>query len=431
MGHECFPYIDDSFVVADNPGTCEASLKALCGELDSLGFVIHQGKSVLEPSRKLLFLGFELDSEELSVSLTQAKKDKFERAAVQLLAKEEVPIRELAGLIGFLVAYSPAVEYGAAHFKWLEIDKNRALEQSKGNFEAQALVSDRGRSEVEWWLGHLERSRKVRLGAPEREICTDASLEGWGAHEGELSIGGRLLQDELEDHINVLELRAILLALRAFCKEKGEHVRVLTENTTVLAYVKNMGGVRSEACNSVAKQIWEYCESMELWVTIAHIPGVDNVLADFRSRNFRDDLEWEVSPKVFSRICKMFGTPEVDLFASRGTARVGTYVAWGPDPGAWRVDAFSFQWTEHLYYAFPPCSLVTRVIQKLETEKAKVILVAPAWATQPWYGRLKRLAKRIIHFRARNGNLLNGGKPTNRDFMQRCPLVACLFWPGN
>ena len=50
-------------------------------------------------------------------------------------------------------------------------------------------------------------------------IYADASLEGWGASMGNVSTGGALLLDENLRHLNVLELKANLLALKSFVKQ--------------------------------------------------------------------------------------------------------------------------------------------------------------------------------------------------------------------
>ena len=47
---------------------------------------------------------------------------------------------------------------------------------------------------------------------------TDASLEGWGTSMGNRSTGGAWIPDEKLMHINVLEMKAILLALKSFVK---------------------------------------------------------------------------------------------------------------------------------------------------------------------------------------------------------------------
>ena len=69
-GCEAFPYIDDSFVVSNTQEGCARALDRLCFMLDDLGFVVHLEKSVLTPTRKLTFLGFNLDSSEMTVTLT-------------------------------------------------------------------------------------------------------------------------------------------------------------------------------------------------------------------------------------------------------------------------------------------------------------------------------------------------------------------------
>ena len=420
-GHECFPYIDDSFVIADTQEKCRKSLTVLCNSLDDLGFVIHSDKSVLEPTTSIIFLGFHLNSEEMVVHLTDEKRDKFVRAAEDVLNKGTLSIREVAGLVGLMVAYAPAIDYGAAHIKFLEIDKNAALARCKGNFEGKMFISSRVREYIHWWLTHLQEVRKIRLDSPELEIYTDASLEGWGALCGEIPIGGRWTDSETVLHINALELKAILFGLRSFVKTEGLHIKVWTDSTTALAYTRKMGGVKSESCNGIAREIWEFCESRELWLTIAHIPGVENVTADFKSRNFVDDTEWELSDKLFAKACKLFGSPEVDLFASRLTSKLEKYVSWYPDPDAWRVDAFTLRWTDNFFYIFPPFSLLGKTIQKILSDEMHDILVVPWWASQPWFARLKSLTKRRIHIRSKKGNLANRGRPTNKCLHGKVP----------
>ena len=104
LGNECFFYIDDSFIIADTESQCREAARQVAQALDSLGFVIHQEKSVLEPQQSIEFLGFTLDSREMTVKLTQDKVDKFHRAAWGVLLKHKVAIREVAGLIGLMVA---------------------------------------------------------------------------------------------------------------------------------------------------------------------------------------------------------------------------------------------------------------------------------------------------------------------------------------
>ena len=139
------------------------------------------------------------------------------------------------------------------------------------------------------------------MGDPEIIIFTDASNEGWGAHVASNATGGRWPGIEKQDHINVLELRAILFGLKSLCEVKDAHIRVMTDNTTALAYLKHLGGVKSPDCNEVARQIWEWAASRNIWLSEAHIPGIENVLADHKSQHFQDNAEWGLSPKIFRK----------------------------------------------------------------------------------------------------------------------------------
>ena len=100
------------------------------------------------------------------------------------------------------------------------------------------------------------------------------------------------------------------------------HIQVFTDNTTALAYVKNMGETKSKECNQVAKQIWEWAESKRVWLAVDHVTGILNTLADYKSRHFADNLEWELSDEIFSTVCERFGLPKIDLFASRQNAKL-------------------------------------------------------------------------------------------------------------
>ena len=432
QGHELFQYLDDSFVIADTEEKCRESLLKLCDLLEQLGFVVHRDKSILKPTRKLVFLGFDLDSEQMLVSLTSDKVQKFKTAALELLQKETYSIREVAGLIGLMIAYSPAFDYSLIHVKNIEREKIEALGKSRGSFEGIMTLSDESVNDIHWWLHNIELSGKhILICDPDIFLYTDASEEGWGAHVNGISSGGRWNQEESLLHINVLELKAIWFALRSFCKEDRIHVHVLTDNTTALAYIKNMGGVRSLECNQIAYDIWLWAEERNIWLTISHIPGVENVVADYKSRHFSDNVEWALSWNLFDKICTRFGCPDIDLFASRLNKKLEMYVSWTPDPYASNIDAFSMNWRGTFFYAFPPFSCILKVINKALRDNATGVLVVPWWPTQPWWARLQNLRLQHLRFKAKANNLTPVGKPRNINFINSCPLGAFLFMEDN
>ena len=106
MGHSCFGYIDDTFVMGETYSQCKRSLDELKELLVSFGFRIHPDKSVFLPTKSLQFLGYVLNSEEMTVCPTADKIAKFQKASSEILDKKSCSIRELVGLIGLMVDYT-------------------------------------------------------------------------------------------------------------------------------------------------------------------------------------------------------------------------------------------------------------------------------------------------------------------------------------
>ncbi len=115
------------------------------------------------------------------------------------------------------------------------------------------------------------------------------------------------------------------------------------------------------------------------------------MLADEKSRVFNDKTEWKLNQMVYQDIVHTFTIPDIDLFASHLNFQLKPYVAWMPDPGARFTDAFTLDWSSFVFYAFPPFSMITIVLRKIEYDGAKGILVIPNWPTQVWFPLLRRL----------------------------------------
>ena len=133
----------------------------------------------------------------------------------------------------------------------------------------------------------------------------------------------------------------------------------MTGNTTAVACINKQASTKSPSCNEITKQIWDYAIFRDLWLTVAHCPGVENMEADVASREFKDQTEWTLKQECFDYICKTFGEPSIDLFASRLNYKVKRYCAWEPDPRAVYIDSFMYNWeTAKLVYAFQHFGIV-------------------------------------------------------------------------
>ena len=92
------------------------------------------------------------------------------------------------------------------------------------------------------------------------QLFTDASNEGWGAHLDQSSTKGLWSDQEKRLHINVLELKAVSLALRNFKDQcQSQTVLVAADNSTVVAYINKQGGTHSVEMCALLWKIMTWC----------------------------------------------------------------------------------------------------------------------------------------------------------------------------
>ena len=389
IGHVSTSYIDDCLLLAKTSKACVQNIKATIELSEKAGFLVHDEKSVLKPTQKIVYLGFWLDSTNMTITLTSEKAQKIKVACKNLLQSQKTSIKNLSRVVGLLVASIPGVQYGKLLYRSLDNHKSAALKENKGDFTAQTELTQTCKQDLLWWAENIEHeSRNIITPKPDVVIETDASDMGWGAcikGDSSQSTGGHWSELESMEHINYRELLAAWFGIQCFNSSRsGIHIKILSDNTTTVAYLNNMGGTKKK-CNNITRQIWSWCHSRKNWISAAHLPGKKNLQADKESRSIHDNMEWSLHPEAFQQICKTFGKPDIDLFASRLNHKLEKYMSWKPDPNAIAVDAMSENWDHFFFYAFPPFNMIGKVLNKVEIEKCKGIVVVPHWPTQPWW----------------------------------------------
>ena len=415
-------FIDDTLLMGDSKQECIRNVRTSMTLFHKLGFVVHPSKSVLKPGKQITYLGFVINSENMTVRPTEEKREKIKDLSTKMLGKGYASIRELARFIGMVVACFHGVMYGPLWYRRMENDKILALKRSHGNYDAKVVFSNEAITDMKWWSTNIHKAYNVidvSHGEPDIVIHSDASLTGWGCDSILGRSGGQWSLVESQLHINVLELTAAWFALRALAnKTSNKHIRLMLDNTTAVACINNMGTNHSAKCDAVEKDIWCFCQNRNIWVSAAYIPGKDNVTADLESRKKNIDTEWKLNADLLTQafIVLKF-QPEIDLFATRLNCQCDKYVSFRPDPSAFKVNAFSLNWSNMNWYAFPPFSLIPRVLQKITAEQSTGVIAVPWWPSQPWFPRLgSMLAEKPILLSARE-NLLE--MPMNPEMEHR------------
>ena len=58
-------------------------------------------------------------------------------------------------------------------------------------------------------------------------------------------------------HIDVLYPKAILLALKSFLKTSHKHIKIMSDNTTIIHWINKMGTSHSMECHQQVLKIWQ------------------------------------------------------------------------------------------------------------------------------------------------------------------------------
>ena len=296
--------------------------------------------------------------------------------------KPKLTIREFASFIGTLTSSFQGNQFGPLYNRAMLKLKDKSLKYNKGNFNAVIKLSEDALYEIAWWKNNIFKVFKpIRYPKISIVIYTEASLEGWGASMSNVSTGGAWLPDEKLMHINVLELKAILLALKSFVKTSHKHIKIMSD--TAIHCINKMGTSHSMECHHEVLKIWEWAIVYKNHLSAAHIPGKLNKVADKESRSNHIDTEWMLQPKFLNLALEhLCFKPEIDLFATNINTQFGKYAAFRPDLGAMYIDAFSIDWFDLKFYAFPPISVIPRVLAKVKQDSAGGIIVVPFWPTQ-------------------------------------------------
>ena len=249
------------------------------------------------------------------------------------------------------------------------------------------------RRELSWWMVRDHLLVGVRFGtpAPDLHLYSDASSSGWGAHLLDQNVSGVWSAQEKLLHINLLEMKALFLALQAFQEDvAGHHVTAMCDNSTVVAYVNKQGGTVSRPLCLLTSRLLRWTESFDVHLEARYLPGESNVLADVLSRRGQVvGTEWSLHPQVARALLRTWGNPSIDLFATCLNAKLPLYCSLVPDPQAVFEDAFRHPWDDLDLYAFPPFALVGRVIARVQqSSSVAMTLVAPLWPEKEWFRRL-------------------------------------------
>lgn len=278
-------YVDD-FLVISHPDKAEEK-DTFLSLLNDLKVPIKLQKLV-GPATNLIYLGFELDTVNMTASLSSQRKQSLLEYLQKWHKKKSAHSREIRSLVGYLL-WACQVLPRARPFVQRFLDlQNRTNDTDRYTNLGKELKSD-----IEWWIRAVSTWNGVYLFEETTWIhphiprfYTDASNIGAGATFEDYffaSLWSRNLNPAIID-INLRELIAIILAVSTFKKlwTRKKYI-LLTDNAACVANIKR-GYASHPLANEIIRDLYEQQIVFSFAIRVEHIPSAQNVQADMLSR---------------------------------------------------------------------------------------------------------------------------------------------------
>jgi hypothetical protein len=163
-----------------------------------------------------------------------------------------------------------------------------------------------------------------------------------------------------------------------------------------------MGG-RIARYDAMARRIWRFLEHRDMFLVAFYVPSAENCadeltrLGNSRRADRVLASEFQLIPRWFDHACSYLGVqPTIDWFASDETALLPVFCAWETSANATCFDAFAHSWKNDVGYFFPPFSLLSRVIAKIQADEAHGLIVVPHWEGAAWWRTLMQMAHDVF-----------------------------------
>lgn len=290
LGYHCTNYIND-FGGAEIPANSVAAFDALTDLLSSMGLQSSPDKDC-PPSTNMVFLGIQLDTVAMTMSVTPDRLEELLHRCSSLLSLSHVTRRELQSLLG-VMSFVTACVHPARIFMSSLLHTLRAHRDSPS-----CCLTEDNKSDLRWWCHFLRYFNGVSLIkispiiSDPLHLSTDACNTGAGGYFNGQYFHTPFPQPILQRFgadINVLELLTIMVALKLWGPAlRGSRFILHCDNSNSVLAI-NSGRSRKLSMLLCLREIWFLSAFYNFEISAIHVPGRHNSLADHLSR-------WHLSP---------------------------------------------------------------------------------------------------------------------------------------
>ena len=373
-------YIDDGICVEKSFKACSKAGKLLLSDLKNAGFIVNLKKSIWIPTKRIQFLGFAVDTDQMTYTVPDKKLEVFLNLASKILKSGKASAKDISRVTGRLVSMQPAL----GKIVLLTTRCMYAFLAKQSTWYREGSLDQGSLEELEFWFKNIRNKNGYRIKAdPQitRVIFTDASEFGFGGFLvtkiGQEVAKGTFSAAERQTSSTEREILAVKYVLQSFQNElRGQNILWYTDNQNVPIILRK--GSTKMHLNKLALDIFSLALKLSVELLPVWIPREENKVADALSKSLDTDA-WCIDQETFQYIEQKFGQFTVDRFADNRNARVQKFDAKYFCPGVQTVNTFAANWAGEFNWVCPPISQIGRALRHFEACKAAGVLCIPEW----------------------------------------------------
>ena len=228
-------YLDDWFLVNQIKTLLMIDREKALNLFSKLGLLINLGKSALEPSQSVVYIGAHFLLGKGIVCPTQERIAKIKEACLNLRVGSSA--QDYLHLLGLMASCIELVPNARLFIRPIQLHLLQFWKPAAMSLQRVIPFNKQLENHLQFWprKENLLKGCNLCSQNSSRVITTDVSKIGYGGHlENQLFQGTWSVQDKMK-HINELEMKAVMLTVRHFLPQlRGHNVLVRSDNTTVV-----------------------------------------------------------------------------------------------------------------------------------------------------------------------------------------------------
>jgi hypothetical protein len=279
-------YADDFFLVSSqNLQVAVAELNILCKAFQDLQIPLAKEK-IIGPTKQIIYLGIEINSDELSISIPDDKYKELMISLPKWLYKRNCTKQQLLSIIGKLSFVCKVVRPGRIFLRRL-INLSMTVDKLHHHID----LNKQALADFQWWLDFLPSWNKksvipesFEIFSSDIKLYTDASNIGFGAILNNSWIQGKWDSYSSKLSIDYKELFAIVAAAMTWGHLwEGRRIIFITDNLPIVQ-IWNIGTTPSVELMKLVRKLYLLAAKTGFSVSLKHIYGNFNPVADAISR---------------------------------------------------------------------------------------------------------------------------------------------------